>query len=90
MRTTVRLDETLMREVKSYAARHQRTFTSVLEDALRRLLKEEDMLQTTERIDVVVYTGAGLRPGVDLDDRTTWQPLIDAEDAERFTTHADA
>ncbi len=93
MRTTVRLDETLMREVKSYAARHQRTFTSVLEDALRRLLKEEgDMPRTTERIDVVVYTGSGLRVDVDLDDRTTWQPLIDAEDAERLTdaTHADA
>lgn len=88
----MRLDETLMREAKSYAARHQRTFTSVLEDALRRLLKEEDMQQTTERIDVIVHTGTGLLPGVDLDDRTTYQPLIDAEDAERFTgvTHADA
>lgn len=92
MRTTVRLDEELMREAKSYAARHQRTFTSVLEDALRQLLKEEDMQQTSERIDVIVHTGSGLRVGVDLDDRTTWQPMLDAEDAERVTgaAHADA
>lgn len=38
MRTTVRLDERLLSEVKKYAAESGRTLTSILEDALRETL----------------------------------------------------
>jgi len=37
-RTTVRLDEHLLAQVKEYAARHRRSLTSVIQDALRALL----------------------------------------------------
>lgn len=90
MRTTVRLDETLMRCAKSYAARHHLTLTSVIEDALRRLLKEEVQIATSPPVDVVVFTGSGTRPGIEIADRRTWQHLADEEDAERFQAASDA
>lgn len=39
-RTTVRLDEHLLAQAKEYAARHRRTLTAVIEDALRSLLAQ--------------------------------------------------
>jgi hypothetical protein len=92
MRTTVRLDEDLMRQVKEYAARHDRTITSVLEDSLRQLLERERRELGGPRVDIVVFNGDGLRPGIDLSDRSTWGELAEAEDAEHFqaAAHADA
>ncbi len=90
MRTTVRLDETLLRSVKGYAARHHLTLTSVIEDALRRLLNEEERTAEGAPVDVLVFTGSGTRPGVDIADRQTWRHLVDEEDAERFRVASDA
>lgn len=91
MRTTVRLDESLMRSVKSYAAENGRTLTSVVEDALRRLLNEELHRDAgASPVDVVVFTGSGTRPGIEIDDRGTWQHLMDEEDAEGIRARANA
>lgn len=90
MRTTVRLDEALLSDVKGYAARHHLTLTSVIEDALRRLLNEEQRATESAPVDVLVFTGSGTRPGVDISDRRTWQHLVDEEDAERFGMASDA
>ncbi len=38
MRTTIRMNEELGRRVKQYAARHDRTFTEVIEEAVMLLL----------------------------------------------------
>ncbi|MGH3800826.1 MAG: ribbon-helix-helix protein, CopG family, partial [Pseudonocardiaceae bacterium] len=38
MRTTLRVDDELLRRAKSHAARQGRSLTSVFEEALRRLL----------------------------------------------------
>jgi hypothetical protein len=90
MRTTVRLDEALLRSAKSYAARHHLTLTSVIEDALRRLLSEEQRAAENAPVDVLVFTGSGTRPGVDVADRQTWQHLVDEDDAESFRVPDDA
>lgn len=37
-RTTVRLDEHLLAQAKEYAARHRKSLTTVIEDALRFML----------------------------------------------------
>ena len=65
MRTTVRIDDDLYREVKAKAARSGRTVAAVLEDAVRR------GLSPTGRTAGASYTvrptgGGGLRAGVDL------------------------
>jgi len=78
VRTTVRLDEGLLRAVKQYAAGADRTVTSVLEEALRRLLADVDRQPSRTRSALPVSTaGGGLLPGVDLDDSAALAELMD-------------
>jgi len=76
VRTTIRIDDELYREVKAKAARSGRTVASVLEDAVRRGLNPPEQ-QTGGRY-VVRPTGeGGLRPGVDLASNATTHEAMD-------------
>lgn len=68
VRTTVRLDERLLRDAKAFAARNGRTLTSVLEDALRQFLTRPAGPQAQRPYRVRAFKGGGLLPRVDLDD----------------------
>ena len=68
MRTTVRLDEDLLRQTKALAARTGRTLTAVIEDALRETLARQRARRAPPRSRLPTFKGRGLRPGVDLDD----------------------
>ena len=68
MRTTVRLDDHLLREAKELAARTGRTLTAVMEDALRETLARHRARPKRPRVTLPTFKGRGLRPGVDLDD----------------------
>jgi hypothetical protein len=84
MRTTVRIDDALLAEAKAYAARHNRSLTSVLEDALRELLSRHG--ERTERAPVKldVFYGDGLMPGVEIDSSARMHELLDQEQVERL------
>jgi hypothetical protein len=76
VRTTIRIDDELYREVKALAARSGRTVAAVLEDAVRRGLR------SNREADVLPYrlapTGrGGLQPGVDLSSGATVAELQD-------------
>ena len=65
VRTTIRLDDALLREAKAVAARTGRTLTQLIEDAVREALARRT---TAERTRVELPTFAGrVRPGVNLD-----------------------
>jgi len=81
MRTTIRLDEQLLRRAKEYAARNGRTLTSVIEDALRELLSRGKKSRVREVTRLPTYAGKGLLPGVDLDDTAALTELMDRPDA---------
>jgi predicted transcriptional regulator len=66
MRTTVRLDDTLMRDAKAFAARTGRTLTQLIEDSLRSALVQREP-RSSDRPELPVVDGGRLRPGVDLD-----------------------
>jgi len=70
MRTTVRLDDDLLRQTRALAAQTGRTLTAVIEDALRETIARSRSRRGRSRARVVLPTfkGSGLRPGVDLDD----------------------
>lgn len=69
MRTTLDLDDSLMRAAKRRAAETGRTLTSLVETALRELLRREAGASDAEfRLDWPTVSG-GTRPGFDLDDR---------------------
>ncbi|MGH3434330.1 MAG: ribbon-helix-helix protein, CopG family [Thermocrispum sp.] len=65
MRTTIRMDDELYREVKTQAARSGRTVASVLEDAVRAGLNVPGR-RKAEPFAVRPLGFGGLRPGVDL------------------------
>lgn len=67
MRTTVRLDDDLLRQTKTLAARTGRTLTAVIEDALREALARHGSRPRHARVTLPTFKGEGLRPGVDVD-----------------------
>lgn len=78
MRTTIRIDDELYREVKARAARSGRTVASVLEDAVRRGLHPAAE-QRTQRYAVRPTGEGGLKPGVDLSSNSALAELMDQD-----------
>ena len=64
MRTTVDIDDTLLRAVKARAARERKTLTETFEQALRAFLADPAPLAAPPPIPT--FRGRGVQPGVDL------------------------
>lgn len=76
MRTTVTIDDQLLIEVKTVAARSGKTLSAVIEDSLRQsLAKRGDARPSPLRL--LTHDGGGLQPGVDLDDTSALLDLMD-------------
>lgn len=80
MRTTIRLDEGLLKELKRFAAETGRTMTAIIEDALREVLARRSHPRTRTRVKLTVAGGRGPLPGVDLDHSAS---LLDVMDGPR-------
>ena len=76
MRTTIRIDDELYREVKAKAARSGRTVAAVLEDAVRRGLAPSGR-RVGDRYSVQATGAGGLQPGVDLSSNATVAEAMD-------------
>jgi putative antitoxin of VapBC-like toxin-antitoxin system len=66
MRTTVRLDEDLLREARLLAAAERTTLTALLEQALRELLARRKKARSRPRVALPTSEGWGLQSGIDL------------------------
>jgi hypothetical protein len=77
MRTTVRLDDDLLRQAKALAARTGRTLSAVIEDGLREALARHRRRQERPPVALPTFKGKGLRPGVDLDDTAGLLDILD-------------
>jgi hypothetical protein len=80
MRTTVRIDDSLLAEAKAQAVRSGRTLNEVVEDALRESLARRDRTVRDRAIDLPVFSGGRLQPGVDLDDNSALADLMEGTD----------
>jgi len=80
MRTTVRLDDTLLAEAKVLAARTGRTLTQVIEDSLRQALAGRPAGQEG-RVELPVVRGGRLRPGVNLDSMSDLLDIMEPDAA---------
>ena len=58
-RTTVRIDDELLAELKALAARQHRTLNSVMEEALRRMIATAHEQEQRPRVELPVYGGQG-------------------------------
>jgi plasmid stability protein len=76
VRTTIRIDDDLYREVKERAARSGRTVAAVLEDAVRRGLNVSEG-RTEDRYRVRPTGRGGLRPGIDLGSNAAVAEIMD-------------
>jgi hypothetical protein len=83
MRTTVRLDDHLLRRAKAAAAESGQTLTDLIEDALQEKLTRRRVGPRRKPVRLPTYRGQGLRPGVDLDDSASLLDLMDRADAAR-------
>ncbi len=77
MRTTIRLDDQLLTEVKQFAAQTGRTLTAVIEDALREVLARRHAPDAPNPVRLTTVKGNGVQAGVDLDDTSALLDLMD-------------
>ena len=81
MRTTVRLDDDLLRQAKRAAHEAGQTLTALLEESLRERLARHPKGKRRRRVKLVTFKGSGVQPGVDLDDSAALLDLMDEFDA---------
>ena len=78
MRTTVRLDEALLRQVKDEAMRRGETLTAMIERGLRLALARPVISQGRARVRLPVSRATGgTRAGVNLDDSAATLDLLE-------------
>ena len=87
MRTTLNLDDRLVRDVKARAAQQGRTFTSLVEEALQSLLRLHDA-DATDPVELPTWSGGGLLPGVDLNDHEALKALLESDDDAGYRSRA--
>ena len=79
MRTTVDLDDHVLREAKLVARENGVTLTAFIEDALRERLARRRSVERGKRewVSLPIFKGEGLQPGVDLDDSRALLDIMD-------------
>ena len=80
MRTTVRLDESLLKAAKRRALETGKTLTAVIEEALRESLARKGPKKKLGRFKIKPFGGGGLRPGVNLDDSASLLDIMEGRD----------
>lgn len=85
VRTTIRLDDRLLRELKKHAVTRGRTVTAVIEDAVRQFLARTaagDGRPKAAPFRVITFKGRP-RAGVDLDDSAALLDVMEGTAASR-------
>ena len=81
MRTTINLDEALIERAKTIAAQTGKSFSDVIEDAVRESMARRDQARVGRPLPLPVdRIGGGLMPGVDLDDNAGLLDLMEGPD----------
>lgn len=77
MRTTVNIDDDLLRQARTHALEAGTTLGSLVEDALRLLLARQHAARSGAALVLPTYGAGGPRPGVDLEDKDALADLLD-------------
>lgn len=77
MRTTIRLDDELLREAKAHAAATDRTLTKLIEEALREALARRQRPRNRPWVRLPTVSGGGPRPDVNLDSNAQLLDLME-------------
>jgi hypothetical protein len=82
MRTTVTIDDDLLRRARILAAETGRSLGDIVDDALRILFLRDGSEEVAAPV-LPTYGGSGLQPGVDLEDKDALAVLLGDEDRAR-------
>lgn len=80
MRTTIRLNEALLRKVKRKALEQHRTFTDVVQEALSFWVQGGPVSSRGRRVKLPRSGKGGILPGVDLDSNSSLADRMDGRD----------
>lgn len=78
MRTTIDLNDELLRAAKSHAAGERQSLKATIERALREFLAGSGRA-ASEGPPLPVFRGQGMQPGVDLTDNAALEDLLNAK-----------
>ena len=81
MRTTLRINDQLLIEIKLYAARSGQTLTAVIEDGLRQMIDRQKQSEKRKKVKLLTVQGNGTLPGVDLDDSASLLDFMEEANA---------
>jgi len=76
LRTTVRLEESILEQAKAEAARRNTTLTSLIERGLVMVLKEDEKPRKKIEVPISTKTG-GPMPGVDISNSAELWDILD-------------
>jgi hypothetical protein len=79
-RTTIRLDDQLLRDAKTLAAESGRTLTAVIEDALRAALARRRSVVVDKKWEMPTFDMGPPLPGVDLNNSAALLELMEEGD----------
>lgn len=81
MRTTVNIDDSLLREAKSLAAQSGRPLGAIVDDALRVFVSRmTETRRVASAFQLPTARGGGLQPGVDLGNKELIAEILDEDD----------
>lgn len=83
------IDDDLLNEARQLAVRSRRSLGDIVDDALRVLLATRREAEAAPDLDLPVFGGSGLRPGVDLEDKDGLSALLDQPDQDGAATGGD-
>jgi hypothetical protein len=76
VRTTVNIDDRLLKQAKVAASRSGRTLSDLVDDGLRLLLARTSP-GARAPLELPTFGGSGLRPGVHVEDKAALLDLLD-------------
>jgi hypothetical protein len=79
MRTTIRLNDDLVKQAKMRAAEQGITLTQLIDESLRERLATRPRRMSVEPFRMPTYGKGGTRPGVNLNDNRALRDLMDEE-----------
>jgi len=76
VRTTVNIDDELLRRIREISVRTRQPLGDLIDDALRAMLAERRTSAGMRRVVLPTDGGSGLQPGVDLEDKGALAELL--------------
>ena len=76
-RTTIRIDDHLLKKAKEAAMKSNITLTALIEIALKEKLLKQQKPKNKKPINLVTFKGKGILPNVDLDDSAALLDLME-------------